>query len=180
MTLQGESGASPKFDFGQASVRHAAGMAAVLVVLWLILSGIYIPLTIAMGVLSITLTIYLCGRMKLIDYEGLPLHIAGRTILFYWPWLAVEIAKANWDVVKRILAPTPDIQSTLFTTRATQTSDLGMVIYANSITLTPGTVSVDLNPGQIMVHALSREGAEEVLRGEMDRRCHELEVFDGG
>jgi multicomponent Na+:H+ antiporter subunit E len=52
---------------------------------------------------------------------------------------------------------------------------VGVVTYANSITLTPGTISVDVKRGEILVHALTREGAKELLTGEMDRRVTRFE-----
>ena len=54
--------------------------------------------------------------------------------------------------------------------KTSQTSDLGKVIYANSITLTPGTISVEVANDEILVHALSKGGAEDLLTGKMDRR----------
>jgi multicomponent Na+:H+ antiporter subunit E len=82
----------------------------------------------------------------------------------------VEIIKANIDVAKRIMLPSMAVTPTMIRVTASQKSDLGLVIYANSITLTPGTISVDIANGEILVHALSREGAESLLDGEMDRR----------
>jgi len=49
------------------------------------------------------------------------------------------------------------------------------VIYANSITLTPGTVTLDLEEGHVTVHALTREGAQALASGEMDGRVTALE-----
>jgi multicomponent Na+:H+ antiporter subunit E len=61
--------------------------------------------------------------------------------------------------------------------KATQKTDLGLVIFANSITLTPGTISIDVEPdGQILVHAISREGTEGLEGGDMDRRVTVLEA----
>jgi multicomponent Na+:H+ antiporter subunit E len=87
--------------------------------------------------------------------------------------------KANIDVARRVLSPSLPISPKLFTTPASQKTDLGQAIYANSITLTPGTVSVDLDPGEITVHAISREGADDVSGGEMDRRVTEVEGLSG-
>ena len=67
------------------------------------------------------------------------------------------------------------LQRTMITVTATQRTELGRVILANSITLTPGTVSVDMQGDKISVHALHFEGAEEDLSGEMDRRVCRLE-----
>jgi multicomponent Na+:H+ antiporter subunit E len=52
---------------------------------------------------------------------------------------------------------------------------VGVATYANSITLTPGTISVDVREGEILVHALTKEGAAGLLSGEMDRRVTRFE-----
>jgi len=107
--------------------------------------------------------------MEVIDQEGHPVHLTWRALL-YWPWLIVEIVKANIDVAKRILIPSIGISPTMIRIKTSQTSDLGKVVYANSITLTPGTISVEIANDEILVHALSKSGAEDLLTGEMDRR----------
>ena len=102
------------------------------------------------------------------------MHILGHAAL-YAPWLAWAIVKANMDVTRRILSPSMPISPTLVEVPATQHNQLGQVIFANSITLTPGTVSVDVEDGIITVHALTREAADELATGEMDRRVTRLE-----
>ena len=74
---------------------------------------------------------------------------------------------ANIDVIKRILTPGKSISPTLITIPASKKTDLSKVIYANSITLTPGTVTLDLTGDEIKVHALSKEGAEDLESGRM-------------
>ena len=148
---------------------HSLSLGAVLFIVWLLLSGHYTPFILALGVGSCALVILVTLRMDVADREGHPLHLTWRG-LTYWPWLVVEIIKANIDVAKLALSPKMPITPTLLRVKASQTSDLGQVIYANSITLTPGTISVDVADGEILVHALSREGAEALLEGEMDRR----------
>jgi multicomponent Na+:H+ antiporter subunit E len=59
---------------------------------------------------------------------------------------------------------------------ATQRTDVGKVIYANSITLTPGTVSVEIENDRILVHAITREAAEGLESGDMDRRVDAIEA----
>ena len=93
----------------------------------------------------------------------------------YLPWIFGEIAKANIDVIKRILNSQLPISPTLIRVRCSQKSDLGRVIFANSITLTPGTVSIRVENDYIEVHALSRETAEELASGVMDRRVSQVE-----
>ena len=138
-------------------------------VICLLLSGHYDALLIGFGVLSCALVAAIAARMDLVDREGHPIFLISRA-LRYWPLLVWEIVKANWDVARRALGYGLDISPTLLRVSASQKTDLGRVIYANSITLTPGTVSIDVDGGTILVHALSRDGAAALEEGEMDRR----------
>ena len=116
----------------------------------------------------------LCGVDVLLRAER-PLVELGLGALTYWPWLLWEIAKAGWDVTKIILHPDLPISPELIRVPASQRTDLGRVIYANSITLTPGTISVETDEETILVHALTRAGAEGLESGDMDRRCTAFE-----
>jgi multicomponent Na+:H+ antiporter subunit E len=113
--------------------------------------------------------------MDVIDREGHPIHLGWRALFSYWPWLIMEIAKSSWDVSRRILDPRLPISPTLARFRPSQKSELGLVIHANSITLTPGTVAVEVEAGEFLVHALTREGAAGLAGSEMDRRVAALE-----
>ena len=113
--------------------------------------------------------------MDVIDRESFPIHLTYK-LLTYWPWLLKEIWLAAVDVTKRVLSPRMPISPTLIDLEATQQSDLGQVIYANSITLTPGTYTIRIHENRILVHALSREGAESLAGGGMDRRVTALET----
>ncbi len=95
----------------------------------------------------------------------------------YWRWLAREVVKANLDVARRILSPSLPISPTVFTLKASQRTNLGRVTFANSITLTPGTVSIDLQGDTIEIHALTQEAAKTLQTGEMDRRVTDMEGF---
>jgi multicomponent Na+:H+ antiporter subunit E len=153
---------------------HAISLGAVLFGLWLLLSGHYTPLLLGFGVASCVLVVLISARMDVVDREGHPIHLGPRA-LTYWPWLLVEIVKANIDVAKRIVDPKLPISPTMLRVKASQKTEVGRVIYANSITLTPGTVSVDLEGDMIEVHSLTAEGAEALLEGEMDRRVTAME-----
>jgi len=142
---------------------------------WLLLSGHYEPLILAFGVVSCIIVAFIAYRMGVVDYESHPIHLGWRLPAF-WIWLAWEIVKANFDVAKRIIRPSLPISPTVFTLETTQPSELGHVIYANSITLTPGTVSLRVDSERIEVHALSREAAADLQRGEMDRRVTWIEA----
>ena len=153
---------------------HAISLAAVLYGLWLLLSGHYTPLLLSIGGICAVFVVVIATRMDVVDHEGHPVRHVFR-LLVYWPWLLWQILWANVDVARRILSPSLPIQPELFIVRASQRSELGQVIYANSITLTPGTVTVEEETGEFVVHALSRSAAEEIRGGQMDRKVTAIE-----
>ena len=153
---------------------HAISLAVVLFIVWLLLSGHYQPLLLVLGVASCIVIVIIAARMDVIDREALPLHLTVR-IVGYWSWLTKEICVAAIDVTKRVLSPALPISPTMIQLETTQLSELGQVIYANSITLTPGTFTLRVFDDQIVVHALTREAAEGLAEGEMDRRVTALE-----
>lgn len=146
-----------------------------LALIWLLLSGHYTPLLLGLGAASCLLVWYISDRMDLVDHEEHPLHLRPIKLILYWGWLCGEVVKSNIDVARRIIDPKLPIQPKLMKVRTTQRTELGQVIYANSITLTPGTVSIDLSGHEIDVHALAADPAESLLEGEMDRRVSEIE-----
>ncbi|MGB5585456.1 MAG: Na+/H+ antiporter subunit E [Gammaproteobacteria bacterium] len=145
-------------------VKHIVSLGVVLFALWLGLSGHLTPLMLSLGVASTLLTVYIAHRMDVIDHETYPAHM---TILLvrFWFFLGREIVAANIDVIKRIFKPGKNISPQLFELPVTQKTDLSRVIYANSITLTPGTVSVNLNKDSVTVHSLSKDGAQDLSSG---------------
>jgi multicomponent Na+:H+ antiporter subunit E len=149
--------------------------AFVLFVFWLLLSGYFSAFLIGMGLLCALAVALFARRMDVVDHEGHPVHLAPRALLGYWPWLLKEIVKSGWEVSGLILHPRLPISPTLVRVQATQKTDLGRTVFANSITLTPGTLSVDVARGEILVHALTREGAASLAEGAMDRRVTEFE-----
>ena len=141
---------------------------------WLLLSGIYTGLLLGLGALSCLLVVAVCRRMQIVDPEGHPIHLIPG-LLRYMPWIFWAIVKANIDVVRRIAHPRLPLSPRVIQVAASQKTHLGQVIYANSITLTPGTVAVETDEGTIDIHALTREAAEDVRSGVMDGRVTDLE-----
>lgn len=150
------------------------GASIVLLVFWLVLSGIYTTFLVSMGVLSAVAIALLATRMGVADEEGLPLQLAP-SALTYWPWLVWQIILSALNVTKIILNPSLPISPTLTRVKMSQRSDVARVTYANSITLTPGTISVDLEGDEILVHAITSENASDVEAGEMDARVAKFE-----
>ena len=160
---------------GRLLLLHRLSLGLVLCILWLLLSGYFFSaLLLGLGLASAAAVVFIAHRMDVIDHEGHPVHLGWRAII-YLPWLLGEIVKANIDVARRIIQPSMPIRPNLLRVKASQKSELGNVIYANSITLTPGTVTVELDDGLLGVHAITAEAAEEVLSGEMDRRVTAME-----
>ena len=148
----------------------------VLFAMWLIWSGHYHDMFLmALGLCSCLAVVFLLRRMKIIDEEGVPIQLGIRPFINYMPWLIKEIIRANWDVARRIIHPSLPIRPHMIRVKASQKEDLTRVIFANSITLTPGTVSVNMQKDEILVHTLSSEAAEFDQTGEMDRRGTGLE-----
>ena len=154
-------------------MRHAVAV-ALLFAFWVLMSGYFTPFLLGAGVLSAVAVALLAGRMGVIDREGHPYHL-GLAALTYWPWLVKEIVKSAWGVSLVILDPRLPISPRWVRVRPTQRSTVGRVTYANSITLTPGTVTVDAEGEEFLVHALTREGAEDLAAGAMDRRVARFE-----
>ena len=155
-------------------MKYTLSLSGVLFAVWLLWSGHFGPFLLIMGALSSIAVVLLARRMSVVDQESAPLEITVGA-LRYLPWLLWQIVKANLQVARRILDPRLPIRPNLVRVDAGQRTDLGRVIYANSITLTPGTVTVRVEGRQITVHALTAEAAEELLGGEMERRVLRLE-----
>lgn len=149
--------------------------ACVLFGLWLLFSGLFTPLLLALGALSSIFVAWLAQRMGLLAPEADSTLLRPLRCLAYLPWFAWQVAKANADVVLRILVPSKGISPRVVRVASSQSSDLARSVYANSITLTPGTIAIEVSGEVITVHALSREGAEDLARGKMDAQVCALE-----
>lgn len=159
-------------------MRLAVVLFAILMSVWFLNSGHYSPLLNTFGFLSCLFVVFLSRRMDIIDDEALPLRLLPRALL-YVPWLVKEVFLANVDVARRIVSPgRPRISPRIIEASTSQKSDLGRVLYANSITLTPGTVSIQVHGSYITVHAIADEVADGLLEGEMDRRVTRFEGLD--
>ena len=164
----------PPLNLGVA-LKSTAITFSLLMVTWLLWSGHTEPLLIIFGVVSCASVAMLHHRMSAHDgTDDIDHGLVLRSLTFV-PWLAWEIIKANLDVMRIILHPALPIQPQLLRTPATQKTQLGRVIYANSITLTPGTITLDVRDGTFLIHALTDASAAGVKTGDMDRRVTRME-----
>lgn len=142
----------------------------VLCFLWFAMSGHTETWLLAAGAACSALTVWLSLRLGILDREGHPVHLLGPGIS-YAGWLLVEIIKANLNVARIILFRPDEVDPAFVKVRPSQKSDLGRVIHANSITLTPGTITADIDEnGLFTVHSLdagSRQGLDDAT---IDRR----------
>ncbi len=153
---------------------HFGSLFVVLLAVWVLLSGQFTALHLGAGALFSLLITYIAIRKGITDPKGMPVNVLG-TIVTYWPWLFYKIVMANVDVAYRVWHPRLPISPRFVNVPYTTKTDLGSVLYANSITLTPGTVTVAVDKRELLVHALTEQGAQELLAGEMHDRVKALE-----
>ena len=139
---------------------------------WLLMSGYYTPLILSLGVISCLLCVYLTIKGKFLDNETLPIYFFPRLIQ-YTLWLIKEILKSNITTAKVIIMKSEEPE--LFCVKATQKTNEGKVTYANSITLTPGTVTTQIKNDIFEVHALTKDFGDDVRSSDMDKMVTWLE-----
>lgn len=151
--------------------------AAVLFGLWLAMSGVYKPLIIWLGAGSAVFSTYMMWRMERAS-AGARLDSAQRpfSTLFYIPWLLKEIAKSNWAVTKAIMTPDLPIRQHFFKVPFSQKTEVAQTIFASSITLTPGTITVEAEEDFFWVHAVCYDESDHEALAEMDSRVAATEA----
>lgn len=144
-------------------------------VFWIINSGHFDPLLLSFGVFSVALVIWINQRMSRVSEGYQPPIILSPRLPLYIVWLLKEIVVSNIDVIRCIWQRKPGIQPRVVTVKASQRTDLFKVLYANSITMTPGTVTMEIEGDVFTVHSLTRASREGLQSGAMDRRVRSLE-----
>ncbi len=147
---------------------------AVLYGTWLLLSGIWEPFLMISGAAASMLAEFIAHRMDVVDGEGHPIDLTWRALIYY-PWLFWQIALSNLQVLRIVLHPRLPISPAVGWVPAGQASSVGLVTFANSITLTPGTVALTVLDDRIHVHALTKGGLDDLMAGEMNRRVCQME-----
>ena len=141
--------------------------------LWLLLSGHFTPLLISLGLASVLLVAWFLRRMDRVDHEPITLR-PGLGLLGYLFWLAWSVVKANIDLARRIWDPRLPVNPVWARLDTSVETPVEKTLYANSITLTPGTLTTDVRDDHFVIHALSQEGVDELREGEMERRIRRL------
>jgi len=163
-------------------VKKAAVVSVLLFAAWLVWSGGYsIPgshhfhaLVLALGVLSCGVVLYLHMRMER-EHDDRTSYLRALGLLTYLPWLIWQIVIANYQVIRIILDPSLPIQPQLVVIRGRLRTDFGWTVLANSITLTPGTLTLDVRNGALLIHALTDAHAEDIASGVFAERVARFE-----
>ena len=153
----------------------ALPLALLLGVFWALLSGqFHNSFLITAGVLCITFVVWMQHRMGGLDDEGVPARFYPKALL-YVPYLLWEVIKSNWDVFKRVWTTPLPIDPCLTPVPYSTKHAFVTTTYANSITLTPGTVTVVVGDRTMLIHCLTKDAGDGLLGGDMERHCKELE-----
>lgn len=140
---------------------------------WVLWSGYLKPLLLGLGVVSCLLTVWIVRRMGYFDDETFAFHYDWR-LLGFWAWLGVEVVKSSIEVARVVLRPRIDVEPSLVDVDGRDLDPVDLAVLGNSITLTPGTLTLDAHEGRLLVHALTADGAAALQSGEMLRRVAAL------
>ena len=147
----------------------------IVAVVWLLLSGHYTALILSFGAVSLLIVVWFKWRMDRVD-EKLDVLPMRPRVLYYLLWLMWQVVLSNIDLVRRIWDPTLPIRPTWQRLDIKVTSSLAKTLYANSITLTPGTLTTDVREDHFMVHSLSPDGIEDLRKGGMEEQIQRLGI----
>jgi len=144
-----------------------------LAIAWVLWSGVFKPVTLGLGVFSCVLIVYLARRMGYFDNQFFALRFRPQ-LISYLAWLTREVVVSSLDVARIVLDPRLPISPRVVEVEARAQHPVDQVILGNSITLTPGTLTLDVHNGILKVHCLTEEGAQALIAGEMNHRVAAL------
>lgn len=155
-------------------VLRGISLGLALTAFWLALSGHYTAFLLCVGAGCVSFCFWIAHRMGVIDDEGQPIQLIARAP-GYWAWLWVQIFKSSVQVTRLIWSPRLRISPVMTRVRSQPKSGAGIATFANSITLTPGTITTGVKDDVLTVHAVTRAGADDVESGEMNARVRAFE-----
>lgn len=151
-----------------------AGTAVILIASWLLWSGLYKPLLIGLGLFSCLLSLWVARRTGFFRHT-LPVRSLLRLPALWW-WLLKEVVNSSIEIARIVLTPSLPIQPELVVLSTSEKSDSGKVILGNAITLSPGTVTIDVNENRLLVHCLTSNSADVLRSREVVQRTASLEI----
>ena len=148
-------------------------LAVLLIAAWVLWSGYLKPLLLGLGALSCLLTVWIVRRMGYFDDENFAFHYDWR-LLGFWAWLGREVVVSSIEVARIVLRRRLVVEPRVVNIDGSGLGPVDLALLGNSITLTPGTLTLDVHEGRLLVHALTADGAAALERGEMQRRVAAL------
>jgi len=152
---------------------HIAKWAILLSTFWLLLSGYIQPLLLGFGTVSVIVVLFVLKRMDDVDQEKQEIG-TGLRLMQYFPWLIWQVITSSLQVTKLIWGPTDKLSPSVATIKVDNVPPKRRALYANSITLTPGTLSVDLVGDEITVHALQKSSIDELEQKAMENKITQI------
>jgi multicomponent Na+:H+ antiporter subunit E len=144
-----------------------------LAAVWLLWSGLFKPLLIGLGLFSCLLTVWILHRMHVFSDATFTFRFGPRLVPF-WAWLAKEIVVSSVEVARVTLAPKIRVSPRVVVLDVSDFTPADQVLLGNSITLTPGTLTLDVHRNRLLAHALTEAGAASLASGDMQRRVAAL------
>ncbi len=148
-------------------------LALLLIAAWVLWSGYLKPLLLGLGALSCLLTIWTVRRMGYFDDETFAFHYDWR-LLGFWAWLGREVVWSSIEVAQVVLRRRVNVEPQVVDIDGSSLGPVDQALLGNSITLTPGTLTLDVHEGRLLVHALTPSGATALKSGEMQKRVAAL------
>lgn len=150
-------------------------ISTILCLFWVLLSGHLTPLLLGLGVVSVLLVVWLVRRMDQVDGEA-SWAILSLDLFLYTLWLLWCVIKASIDVVRCVWNPALPICPSWTRLDTEIQTPLKKTLYANSITLTPGTLTTNAHEDHLVVHSLDQRCLADLHKGEMERRIRRLKL----
>jgi multicomponent Na+:H+ antiporter subunit E len=148
------------------ALRRTAPLVPILALFWLILSDHFEPLPLALGALSVVIVCGMSWRAEIYLHQDVTLRFVLR-LPWFFVWLAGKVFLSALVVMRYVWSPRPMLQPVVAPTPAENLPELAQVAYANAITLTPGTLALDVDDDRILVHSLDPAGVDELRGGAM-------------
>ena len=137
---------------------------------WVLLSGKYDLFHLALGVICSMLIAYLTHDLLFANVRVGDARVIAYRFFTYIPWLLYQIITSNIYVASVVLGPKERVDPQIIKFKTKLESDISWVTLANSITLTPGTITMDIRDGEFFVHALDKKVAADLNTGDMEDR----------
>ena len=148
-------------------------LVVLLAVGWLLWSGHYTPLLLGFGAFSCALVTMLAWRIGFFNDGSYTLYLLSGLPRF-WLWLLVELVKSNIEVARIVLHPDLPISPCIVKIDVAAVPRVSQATLGNAITLTPGTVTLDIDQDKLEVHCLTAATRRELEQGAMLRQVQHL------